>query len=542
MSNPDAAAGSFDAIIVGGGHNGLATAAYLGKAGYRTLVLEARHIVGGAAVTEEFHPGFRNSVCSYVVGLLSPDVIRELGLVERGLTIVKRPCEGFYLHPDGSSIIYTHDRDEVARQLDALCPGDAAGYQRLDDDLMEIVEPVRQLMNSTPPNLGGGLPDLLGLLRTGWGMRHLSARAQETLSRAMTMSVADFLAMYLKGELICGALGYLAAVGNMQSPHAPGSAYVLLHHSFGEANGKDGAWGHAIGGMGAISNAIAKAAQDHGATILTNAKVARIITRNGTATGVELEDGRKFHAPVIASNINPKLLYGKLLDPADVPEQVTRSINAFRCRSGTFRMNVALSELPDFTCRPGKQQQLHHGGSITIAPSIDYLEQAYDDAKGGGWARKPVVEMWISSTIDPTLAPEGKHVASLFCQHFAPELSGGRDWDDVREEVADLIIDTVTDYAPNFRKAVLGRQILSPKDLERIFGLVGGDIFHGCLHLDQIFSNRPVPGFADYRSPVRGLYLCGSGAHPGGGVTGIPGRNASREIIKDLRRRRIKAA
>jgi len=294
--------------------------------------------------------------------------------------------------------------------------------------------------------------------------------------------------------------------------------------------------------MGAITQAMADEARRLGADIETHAAVSRVKVDGGRAVGVILDDGREVSARAVAANVNPRLLYLDLIEASELDPEFLGRMRRYRCGSGTLRMNVALSELPRFECLPGHGMQPGHQAGIIIGPSLGYMEQAWLDARIYGWSRSPVVEMLIPSTVDDSLAPAGQHVASLFCQHFAPELSGGRDWDDVREEVADLIIDTVTDYAPNFRKAVLGRQILSPKDLERIFGLVGGDIFHGCLHLDQIFSNRPVPGFADYRTPVRGLYLCGSGAHPGGGVTGIPGRNASREIIKDLRRRRIKAA
>jgi len=325
----------------------------------------------------------------------------------------------------------------------------------------------------------------------------------------------------------------------MVSPYAPGSAYVLLHHYFGEVNGRIGAWGHAKGGMGAITQAMARSAEAHGVEIEVGAPVAEVLLEGGRAVGARLADGRAIKARAVAGNVNPKLLFLEMVDPAVLAPEFLRAMRAWRCRSGTFRMNVALSELPAFAGMPAGDPATLMSGTIDIAPSLAYLERAYDDAKAGGWSAEPVVSMCIPSTLDDTLAPPGAHVMSLFCQHFHPELSGGRTWDEVKETVADQIIETVDRYAPNFKRAVVGRQVLSPTDLEREFSLVGGDIFHGALHLDQIYSLRPAAGYADYRTPVPGLYLCGSGAHPGGGVTGLPGRNAAREIARDFRRRRV---
>jgi phytoene dehydrogenase-like protein len=525
----------WDVVVVGAGHNGLTAAAYLARRGLSVKVVEARHAIGGAAVTEEFHPGFRNSVCSYLVGMLSPRVIAELDLASHGLRIVPRPAEGFYPQPDGRHLLYTTDHADFSRQLDRFHMGDGAAFERYDREVNEVAAIVQLLMERTPPNLDARIGDLVSAAGLAMEARHLPARARAVLARLMTSSVADFLDGYFAGDAVKGAFGYLAAVGNLQSPRAGGSAYVLLHHSFGEANGNQGAWGHAIGGMGAVSGAMAKSAMASGADIEVDAPVAKILTRDGEACGVSLADGREIRAGVVVANLNPKLLYGKLVDRGLLPNDVVTDIANYRCRSGTFRMNVALAELPDFIALPGTQQARHHGSSIIVAPSIDYIDKAYLDAKDGGWARKPVIEMWISSTVDKTLAPEGRHVASLFAQHFHPNLSDGRSWDDHRDEVADLVIRTIGDYAPNFPGSVIARQILTPLDLERQFHLVGGDIFHGAMHLDQIFSMRPVPGFADYRTPVPGLYLCGAGAHPGGGVTGLPGRGAAREILRDRR-------
>ncbi|CCB66655.1 NAD(P)/FAD-dependent oxidoreductase [Hyphomicrobium sp. MC1] len=535
MPNP------LDIAVIGGGHNGLVTAAYLARKGLSVGVFEARPVVGGAAVTEEFYPGFRNSVCSYLAGLLSPLVVSELGLRQAGLQIVQRPASDFLPLPDGRYLMNTGDSNSYVRQLDALCPGDGAGYKAIDRDLSEVVGAVRTIMDRTPPNIGGSTPSLLSAIGAALEARSLSSHGQMVLMRLLTMSAADFLGHYFQGEAIKGGYGWLSAVGNFQPPTAPGSAYVVLHHSFGESNSKQGTWGHAIGGMGAISDAIAKVARAAGVKIETGVRVAQVNTRGGVASGITLTDGREIKAKRVVANVNPQLLYERLVDRTLLPDEVRSWIGSYQNHSATLRINVALSELPDFTCCPGKTQGIHHGGSVLISPSLSYLEEAYDDAKKGAWARKPAVEMWISSTVDKTLAPEGKHVASLFCQHFNKNLSDGRDWDSCREEAADAAIRVVNDAAPNFAKSIIGRKVLTPTDLEREFGLTGGDIFHGALHLDQIFSMRPVPRYADYRTPIPGLYLCGSGAHPGGGVTGIPGRNAAREIMKDIRSWRPRA-
>ncbi|RZJ84741.1 MAG: NAD(P)/FAD-dependent oxidoreductase, partial [Brevundimonas sp.] len=346
-------------------------------------------------------------------------------------------------------------------------------------------------------------------------------------------SARSFLDGWFESEPVKAAFGFDAVVGNYASPDTPGSAYVLLHHVFGEVNGKKGAWGHAIGGMGAITTAMRGACEDLGVQIDVDAPVARVIVENGRAVGVRLERGEEIRAPRVIANVGPKLLYDRLIDPADLSPEFNRRAKAFKVGSGTFRMNVALSELPDFTCLPGKEVAEHHQSGVIIAPTLDYMDRAYIDAKRYGMSERPIVEMLIPSTVDDSLAPKGQHVASLFCQQFAPVLPDGRSWDDEREAAADRIIDTVTAYAPNFRKAVLGRQILSPLDLERTFGLMGGDIMHGNMSLDQLWAARPFLGQADYRGELKGLYLCGAGTHPGGGVTGAPGHNAAKEILAD---------
>jgi phytoene dehydrogenase-like protein len=362
---------------------------------------------------------------------------------------------------------------------------------------------------------------------------------RELLSLFAT-SAADYLDGWFESDPIKAVYGFDGIVGNYASPYTPGSAYVLLHHVFGEVNGKKGAWGHAIGGMGAITQAMARSAGARGVDIRVASPVREVIVEGGRAVGAVTESGETFRAAAVISNLNPKLLYQKLIDPNVLPLEFRERIGQWRCGSGTFRMNVALSELPDFTCLPGRTQADHHTAGIIIAPTLSYMEQAYFDARSHGWSKKPIVEMLIPSTLDDSLAPAGKHVASLFCQHVAPQLPNGESWDAHREKVADLMIDTVNGHAPNFKASVLGRQIMSPLDLERTFGLIGGDIFHGVLQLDQMFSARPMLGHGNYRGPLPGLYMCGAGTHPGGGVTGAPGHNAAREIIADFRRGRLR--
>ncbi|MEA2929783.1 MAG: hypothetical protein QOG38_2211 [Hyphomicrobiales bacterium] len=529
-----------DAVIIGGGHNGLVCAAYLAMAGLKVVVLERRGVVGGAAVTEEFHPGFRNSVAAYTVSLLNPKVIRDLRLAEHGLRIVERRIANFLPLDDGRYLKVGggRTREEVAK----FSERDAA---RLDDyaaRLEAVADVLRALALQTPPNVVEGHPlaaigELVKTGRLANRLRGLGLDLQRELLDLFTASAGHYLDGWFESAPIKAAYGFDGIVGNYASPYTPGSAYVLLHHCFGEVNGRKGAWGHTIGGMGAITQAMAKAAASHGAEISVGAAVREVIVEKGRAVGVVTETGQTIRARAVISNLNPKLLYRTLIDATTLPPGFAERMSKWRCGSGTFRMNVALSELPDFTCLPGREAADHHTAGIILAPSLAYMEQAYFDARRFGWSKRPIVELVIPSTLDDTLAPKGAHVASLFCQHVAPELPDGSSWDDHRETVADLMIETVDRYAPNFSRAVLGRQIFSPLDLERTFGLVGGDIFHGALDLGQMFSARPMLGHADYRGPLPGLYMCGSGTHPGGGVTGLPGHNAAREILRDLGRR-----
>jgi phytoene dehydrogenase-like protein len=532
----------YDVAVIGAGHNGLVCAAYLGRAGLKVKLVESRPVVGGAAVTGEFHPGYRNSVYAYVAGLLDQTVIDDLGLARHGLTIIERTAGRLNVLPGGEFLWLSPDPAITKGQLAKFSDKDPDIYDEFERRLIGVAGVLRALARRPPPNLGGGWRDALGVLDAANRVRKLAPDLQAALIELMTMSIGDYLDQWFEGAAIKGDLGYEGVIGNFVGPYQAGSAYVLLHHMMGEVNGKPGAWGHARGGMGAITQAMAKSAAAAGAHIETEAPVAEVLTEKGRAAGIVLADGRTIRARAVASSLNPGLLFTRMVDPALLPNHFRRRMDHWRSASGTFRINVALSELPAFTALKSMDDAARClNGTVNICPSLDYIQRAYDDARIGGWARKPIISMCIPSTIDDTLAPPGHHVASLFCQHFNPELPDGGSWDDVKDRVADLIVDTVDEFAPNFRASAIARQVTSPLDMERDLGMTGGDIFHGALHLDQIYSLRPAAGYADYRAPVAGLYLCGSGAHPGGGVTGLPGRNAARAIIGDFRKRRRSA-
>ena len=534
-----------DVVIIGGGHNGLVCASYLASAGLKVTVLERRAVVGGAAVTEEFHPGFRNSVAAYTVSLLNPKVIRDLDLPRHGLRVVERKLSNFLPLNDGRYLKIGAGKTEA--EVAKFSGRDAARLAEYAERLDVIADVLRDLVLETPPNVTAGswleaMPELLRSAKLGKRIAKLDMAMRRELLDLFVKSAGEYLDTWFESAPIKAAYGFDGIVGNYASPYAGGSAYVLLHHVFGEVNGKKGAWGHAIGGMGAISQAMSKAATERGVDIRVSSAVREVLVEQGRAVGVVTEAGEVIRARSVVSNLNPKLLYGKLIDASVLERNFRERMTHWRCGSGTFRMNVALSELPDFKVLPGRAVAEHHTSGIIMAPSLAYMDKAYLDAKSGGWSKQPIVEVLIPSTLDDSLAPPGQHVASLFCQHVAPELPNGASWDDHREEVADVMIDLVDSHAPNFKASVLGRQIMSPLDLERTFGLIGGDIFHGALSLDQLFSARPMLGHGDYRGPLKGLYMCGSGTHPGGGVTGAPGHNAAREIIADFRRGRLKQA
>lgn len=534
-----------DVVIIGAGHNGLTCACYLAAAGLKVRVVERRRVVGGAAVTEAFHPGFRNSTASYTVSLLHPRIIADLRLAEHGLTVVERPYSNFLPLADGAAFRLGGGLAATQAEVARFSARDAerlpAYYAMLD----AVADQLKAALLETPPNVRGafGLEswrDWVTAFRVLKRLNALDLSGKRALLDLFTKSAGDILDRWFESEPLKAAFGFDSIVGNFASPYTPGSGYVLLHHVFGEVNGKPGQWGHALGGMGAITQAMAKEARLRGVEISTESPVTRVLVEAGRAKGVVLESGEEVSARAVAANVNPKLLYQRLIDAAVLPEDFRRAIDGYRCASGTFRMNVALAELPRFNAVPHTRPEgeAHHRSGIIMAPSLGYMDRAYRDAVEAGMSREPIVEMLIPSTVDSSLAPPGRHVASLFCQHFAPELPNGCTWPEEREAAVRAIFRVVDRFAPNFSASVLGYRALSPWDLEQIFGLVGGDIFHGALSLDQLYSARPVLGYGHYRGPLAGLYHCGSGAHPGGGVTGIPGHNAAREIARDLGRGR----
>ncbi len=526
-----------DVIVIGAGHNGLTCACYLAAAGLKVHMVERRSVVGGAAVTEEFHPGFRNSTASYTVSLLNPRVIRDLRLVERGLRIVERPFSNFVPLEDGKYLKFGGD---LAASQAALAPLSARDAQRLPEyyaRLDRLADQLKEWVLRAPPNVAGplvleGWRDFAAAARLLWQFGQLPSQGRRDLVDVFTKSAGAWLDATFECDALKAVLGWDSIVGNYASPYAAGSAYVLLHHCFGEVNGKSGRWGHAVGGMGRITELMAAEARTRGVTIDVEAPVERVLIERGEAVGVLLADGRELRARAVASNVNPKLLYQRLVDASLLTPEFHQAIAGYRCGSGTFRINVALSELPNFACLPndGGMAQPHHSSGIVFGPSLSFFDRAWRDAEDGGFARAPIVEMLVPSTVDDSLAPSGAHVASLFCQQFRPDA----DWGTLKDAAVNAIFDVVEVYCPNFRNSLLGYRALSPRDLEDEFGLVGGDIFHGQLSLDQLFSMRPLLGYARYRGPIAGLYHCGSGAHPGGGVTGAPGYNAAVEMIRDL--------
>lgn len=521
----------YDAVIIGAGHNGLTCAFYLAQAGLKVRIVERRDIVGGAAVTEEFHPGFRNSVASYTVSLLQPKVIRDMRLAEHGYRVIERPISNFLPQEDGGYLKLGGGLERTQAEFARFSAADAATLPAYYDALEGVAEVLRSLALKSPPNVGEGLRTLIAGASQGWGLLKLDLEAKRDVLDLFVKSATSFLGQWFESEAVKAAFGFDAVVGNYASPDTPGSAYVLLHHVFGEVNGKKGAWGHCIGGMGTITQIMAEVCRQSGVEISLESPVAEVLVDGGTVAGVKLESGEEIAAKRVIANVGPKLLYGKMLAEAHQPEDFRRRMRGYKAGGGTFRMNVALSDLPRFTSLPEPGE--HHQSGIIIAPTLAYMDKAFLDAKAHGWSKRPIVEMLIPSTVDDSLAPPGQHVASLFCQQFAPELPDGRDWDDEEDAAADTIIDTVEAHAPGFRASIIGRQVLSPKGLYKKFGLVGGDIMHGHMSLDQLWSARPVLGHGAYRGPVKGLYMCGAGNHPGGGVTGAPGHNCAKEVLAD---------
>ena len=520
----------YDAIVIGGGHNGLVHAAYLARAGRMVLVLERRPRVGGAAVTEEVFPGFKFSMFSYVVSLLRPEIIRDLSLPSHGLHIL--PLEST-LTPmeNGDYLAAWSDHDETRRELYRHSPRDAEAYDLYGRLMHHMAHAVKPILGMVPPDPTSLSPrDLLGLLRLGRHFRGLGGERFHALVKLMTMSSADYLDEWFETDVLKATKAASGIIGTFLGPRSPGTAYVLLHHYMGELDGVFRAWGFAKGGTGAVSEAIAAAARGFGAEIRCDAAVARVIVKGGRARGVVLENGDELAARVVVSSLDPRRTFIQLLDGTALPDDFVADIKRFKFRGSSGKVNLALSALPSFTCMPGVGR--HHRGAISISPSLAYVERAYDDAKYGEFSRRPYMDIVFPSVIDPGMAPPGKHVMSIFVQYAPYQVNGG--WTDAkRDAFGDAVIDTVEHFAPGFKSLILHRQVLTPADIERITGLTEGNIFAGELALHQLFFLRPAPGWAKFRTPVRGYYQCGSGTHPGGGIMGASGRLAALAVLGD---------
>ena len=525
----------YDAIVIGGGHNGLTTAAYLAKAGKKVLVLERRHVVGGAAVTEELYPGFKYSVCSYVVSLLRPEVIRELELPKYDLEII--PLDStFTPMPDGNYLARWGDHDKTRREIARHSITDAEAYDQYGQLMVQMAMAVKPMLGIVPPEPTSLNPrEIFGLASVGNRFRHLGEKLYD-LTKLMTMSSADFLDEWFETEVLKATMSASGVIGTFMGPRSPGTAYVLLHHYMGELDGAFRSWGFARGGMGTISRVIADAARHFGADIRTQAAVDRVLIKNGRAFGVVLGSGEEIHAAVIVSGVDPKRTFLKMIDAQQLDPDFVKQVGNFKIRGSSAKVNLALDALPNFTSMPG--QGPHLSGAISISPSIDYIERAYDDAKYGDYSRRPYLDIIIPSTLDPSMAPPGKHVMSIFVQYAPYHLKQGA-WPERREEFGDNVIKTLSEYAPNIKDIILHRQVVTPWDLEEEFGLTEGNIFQGELTLDQLFFLRPIPGWAKYRTPIKNLYMCGACTHPGGGVMAASGRLSALEILKDWQKRVI---
>jgi phytoene dehydrogenase-like protein len=525
---------SYDAIIIGGGHNGLTNAAYLARAGKKVLVLERRYVLGGAAVTEEIIPGFKFSVCSYVVSLLRPEIIRDLDLPRHGLEIL--PLDGtFTPMPNGDHLWRVNDHAKTRRELVRHSRRDAEAYDEFGKEMLQMCRFVKPLLAMTPPDPTSLHP--AGLRKLGFLARRFQALPAEekyNLVQLMTMSAADFLDQWFETDVLKATMSASGIIGTFLGVRSPGTAYVLLHHYMGEIDGAFRAWGFSRGGTGAISNAIADAAREAGAEIRTEAPVAKILTRNGRAIGVVLESGEEIAAKIVSSSVDPNLTFLKFLDARELPSEFLEEVRRYKYRGSSGKVNLALDALPEFTCLPSNGSNHHLRGAISISPSVEYMERAYDQAKYGEFSHRPYIDMVIPSLTDTSIAPPGKHVLSCFVQYAPYKLKNGS-WENRREEFGNAVIDTISEYAPNLKKIIIGKQVLTPLDIEQQIGLTEGNIFQGELSLEQLFFLRPVAGWARYRTPVKNLYMCGSATHPGGGIMGAPGRLAALEILRDLR-------
>src|ERR1700720_2765291 len=523
----------YDVIVIGGGHNGLVNAAYLAKAGKKVLVLERRYVLGGAAVTEEIIPGFKFSVFSYVVSLLRPEIIRDLDLPRHGLEIL--PLDGTLTPmPDGDHLWRVNDHSKSRREIERHSKLDAEAYEEFGKSMVAMCRFVKPILGMIPPDPTSLDPrDLKKLAFLGKRFQSLPAEDKYNLVQLMTMSAADFLDQWFETDVLKATMSASGIIGTFLGIRSPGTAYVLLHHYMGEIDGAFRSWGFARGGTGAISNAIAAAAREAGVEIRTQAPVEKILVKNGRATGVVLKSGEEISASVVSSSVDPHLTFEKFLEPSELPSDFLESVRRYKFRGSSGKVNLALDALPDFKSLPG--QGAHLRGAISISPSIEYMERAYDDAKYGRYSLRPYIDMVIPSLTDPSVAPPGKHVLSCFVQYAPYKLAEGT-WDDQREAFGDNVIDTISEYAPNIKNIIVGRQILTPLDLEREFGLTQGNIFQGELSLEQLFFLRPVPGWAYYHTPIDNLYMCGSATHPGGGIMGANGRIASQVILKEWKK------
>ena len=522
----------YDAIVIGAGHNGLVNAAYLARAGKKVLVLERRHVIGGATVTEEVLPGFKFSVFSYVVSLLRPEIVRDLNLPQHGLTIL--PLESTLTPlPGGDHLYRDEDHFRTMRDIARFSPRDADAYEDYSRTMYFMAKAVKIIMDIVPPDPTSLRPaELRKLARLAKHFLGLPEDQFYTLVRLMTMSSAEFLERWFESEPLKGTLCASGVIGTYLGPRSPGTAYVLLHHYMGEIDGAYRAWGFAKGGTGGIARAIARAAQSFGAEIRTEAPVSSVIVRGGKAAGVALENGDEIGASLVVSSLDPKQTFLKLVDPQLLPDELLADVRKYNIRGSSGKVNLALAAAPEFACMPGVGPHLR--GAISISPSVDYIERAFDDAKYGDFSRHPYIDIVIPSMIDPDMAPPGRHVMSCFVQYAPYQLRSG-DWEGQREAFGDCVVDTLAEYIPNLKDIILHRQVLTPWDMEQVVGLSQGNIFHGELSLSQLFFLRPAPGYAGYRTPVPNYYQCGSGTHPGGGISGAPGRLAALEIIKQRR-------
>ncbi len=526
-----AATSKYDVIVIGGGHNGLVNAAYLARAGKKVLVLERRHVLGGAAVTEEVFPGFKFSVCSYVVSLLRPEIIRDLDLPRHGLEIL--PLDGtFTPMPNGDYLWRVNDHGKTHREIARHSKLDAEAYDEFGKSMQAMCRFVKPILSMVPPDPATLNPkELMKLLFLGRRFQDMTSEDKYNQVQLMTMSAIDFLDQWFETDVLKATMSASGIIGTFLGVRSPGTAYVLLHHYMGEIDGAFRSWGFARGGTGAISNAIADAAREAGVEIRKQAPIAQIIIKNGSAKGVVLANGDEIHADIVSSSVDPRMTFVKLIEKGNLPEDFLEEINRYKFRGSSGKVNLALDALPNFKAIPGPGAHLR--GAISISPSVEYMERAYDDAKYGNFSRRPYIDMVIPTLTDPSVAPPGKHIMSCFVQYAPYKLRPGLNWDDQKQAFGDTVINTIAEYAPNIKDIILHRQIVTPLDLEREFGLSEGNIFQGELSLEQLFFLRPVPGYAAFRTPIKNLYMCGSATHPGVGIMGAPGRLAALEILKD---------